>query len=154
VTIGDHKWNYDSGVEQLIRVANIISHPKYTSNSNNYDFAILTLTTDVVIGPTANPACLPKDDTNQFVGETATASGWGTLEYGGIQADILTKVELPVISNLLCSNSYPGTITANMVCAGEKGKDACQGDSGGMKYEFDIHLRILKTNNYFRPIDY
>jgi trypsin len=142
-----------NGNEQYLPVSNINVHPNYNKDTQDNDFAILTLTTDVVIGPTANPACLPKDDTNQFVSETATASGWGYLEYGGIQASILQKVDLPVVSNSDCSTSYSG-ITANMVCAGKKGKDACSGDSGGMKYEFDIHLRILKTNNYFRPIDY
>ncbi|NXB41554.1 TRY2 protein, partial [Eulacestoma nigropectus] len=45
----------------------------------------------------------------------------------------LQCLKAPILSATECSESYPGRITKNMVCAGflEGGKDSCQGDSGG-----------------------
>ncbi|XP_078461925.1 uncharacterized protein LOC144726844 [Lampetra planeri] len=47
--------------------------------------------------------------------------------------DVLMCVQVPVLSDISCRNSYPGDITNNMICLGyqEGGKDSCQGDSGG-----------------------
>ena len=61
----------------------------------------------------------------------AVASGWGTLKSGGQQPDILQKVTVKVLENNKCGHYAPSEITANMMCAGEEGKDSCQGDSGG-----------------------
>ena len=60
-----------------------------------------------------------------------TVTGFGTTREGGSSSDKLMEVEVPVVSNAQCSNSYPGYITFNHICAGKEGKDSCQGDSGG-----------------------
>jgi trypsin len=134
VTIGDHIWEYgDTGVEELIRVSNIAIHPNYLDVPFDNDFAILTLPNDIVIGKTAVPACLPKDNSNQFDGLTATASGWGVVDPDDTaQPTTLRTVDLPVVTNLVCSNAYNGGITDNMVCAGNVTNNMCFGDSGGM----------------------
>ena len=45
----------------------------------------------------------------------------------------LREVQVPIVSNETCKDSYGDIITSNMLCAGypEGGKDACLGDSGG-----------------------
>ena len=58
-------------------------------------------------------------------------SGWGTLKSGGQQPNILQKVTVKVLEKDECGHYAPSAITANMMCAGEEGKDSCQGDSGG-----------------------
>ena len=81
---------------------------------------------------------------SSWVGATAWVYGWGTLSAGGSQPDalqevqvevqlfrcagVLLQVEVPVVSNAECNSvsSYDGAITAQMLCAGEEGKDACQ----------------------------
>uniref|UniRef100_A0A3Q3JK31 trypsin n=3 Tax=cellular organisms TaxID=131567 RepID=A0A3Q3JK31_MONAL len=47
--------------------------------------------------------------------------------------DRLQCVNVPILSDADCNNSYPGMIEFTMFCAGylEGGKDSCQGDSGG-----------------------
>lgn len=62
------------------------------------------------------------------VGEIATVSGWGTTSSGGSTSNTLLAVSVPITT----TSSYPaGDITADMLLAGQTGKDACQGDSGG-----------------------
>ncbi|RXN35919.1 trypsin I-P1-like protein [Labeo rohita] len=49
-------------------------------------------------------------------------------------SDVLQELMIPVVNFSECNNTYGGTITNNMICAGllnEGGKGACQGDSGG-----------------------
>ena len=74
-------------------------------------------------------------------------SGWGAAKQGGVQSPVLTKVQVPIVSNMACGMakgevdiavdgignavvtgevSYEGKITEEMLCAGETGKDACQ----------------------------
>ena len=63
----------------------------------------------------------------------ATVSGWGTLRSGGSLPDQLHAVEVPLVSDASCEQSYGSTRFSGkeMLCAGEEGKDSCQGDSGG-----------------------
>ena len=62
----------------------------------------------------------------------ATVSGWGTLRSGGALPDLLHAVEVPLVSDASCEDSYGNRMSAKeMLCAGEAGKDSCQGDSGG-----------------------
>lgn len=44
---------------------------------------------------------------------------------GGSSPGVLYEVQVPVISNVQCLNSY-SQITDTMVCAGETDKDSCQ----------------------------
>merc|ERR1712037_618482 len=63
-----------------------------------------------------------------------TVSGWGTTSEGGSLARVLQKVDVPVVSDEHCRDSYgQSDITESMICAGldQGGKDSCQGDSGG-----------------------
>merc|ERR1712110_574001 len=67
-------------------------------------------------------------------GHICTVSGWGTTSEGGSLARQLMKVDVPVVSDDDCRDSYgQNDITDSMICAGldAGGKDSCQGDSGG-----------------------
>ena len=67
-------------------------------------------------------------------GTVCTVSGWGTTSEGGSLASELMKVDVPVVSDDNCRDSYgQNDIADSMICAGlpQGGKDSCQGDSGG-----------------------
>ena len=73
-----------------------------------------------------------------FPGSCAVVTGWGGTEARGRAAvrslpDRLRAVDLPIVDNAVCAESYPGAIAEGRVCAGyEQGTmDSCQGDSGG-----------------------
>ena len=111
-------------------------HPQYNRRTVNNDFAIVHLQTPVQIGTRAIPACLPTSrlSGNFLAGKSLTVSGWGDLSSGGYAPDVLHKVDVPGITNAACNEVLKGSITSNMLCAGniaEGGIDSCQGDSGG-----------------------
>ena len=61
------------------------------------------------------------------------AIGWGTLTEGGSIPDRLQEVTVPLVTDAACRAAYllVNYIYETMICAGEAGKDACQGDSFG-----------------------
>ena len=63
--------------------------------------------------------------------------GWGLLSPGGISANILNEVQMPIVDNKKCgerNNDLGVEITENMLCAGYDSNSTvsgCHGDSGG-----------------------
>jgi trypsin len=115
-------------------VAQIIVHPQY--EGNGYDVALLRLATHATQTPTR--IADPSEQALWEPGDISTAIGWGTSFYlVGPSPDMLQEVELPVVSDADCAQSYETSGFAfdpsTEVCAGEPegGKDTCQGDSGG-----------------------
>ena len=124
------------------------------SQTLDNDYAILRLAKPVTFTNKVSPACLPADLSNTFAGVLATVTGWGVLKWNGTQPTVLQEVDVTVTTNTECYNAYGsireviramperkhsflkemlplGTITTNMVCAVDSGKDSCNGDSGG-----------------------
>ena len=116
----------------------MVTHPDYRKGTrHNYDFALVKLATSVDFVQYRNirPICLPEDTSKDFVGEYATVSGWGNVEEGGENSNVLQEVEVKVISDESCKNDYKyrkSAITDQMVCANKEGggQDSCQNDSG------------------------
>ena len=67
---------------------------------------------------------------------SAVVTGWGNLQSGGSSPDRLQAVSVSILSNHECNVYYSDewcmndycSITDSMLCAGEAGKDSCQGD--------------------------
>ena len=128
VLVGEHR--IDDNSFTRIPVSAITDHPNYNSNTLDNDYSILTLSSPVSTSDMVRPACLPAG-TSDYAGRTATVSGWGTTSSGGNQPTVLNDVQVTVQTNAQCNSAYGGSITGNMICAADAGKDSCQGDSGG-----------------------
>lgn len=120
---------------QTIQIANGVWNSANPYSGSNYDFIILKLSSPLSFNSDVQAACLPDASfAPDTTGQTCFVSGWGTtLESGANSLPTqLQWVDVPMITNAQCSNSYSG-ITNAMICAGypEGGKDSCQGDSGG-----------------------
>merc|ERR1719516_866087 len=129
VLVGEHR--IDDNSFTRVSLSKITDHPDYNSNTLDNDYSILTLSSPVEFSTTVAPACLPADNSKDFAGEMATVSGWGRLSSGGNQPTVLNEVDVTVQSNSQCMTAYGNSITSNMICAADAGKDSCQGDSGG-----------------------
>ena len=129
----------------------VVTHPDYQKGTRkNYDFALIKLATSVDFVQYRNirPICLPEDSSKDFVGEYATVSGWGNVEEGGENSNVLQEVEVKVISDESCKNDYSykeSDITDQMVCANKEGggQDSCQNDSGILTFALIYPLTIF-----------
>lgn len=134
--LGAHRKEVKEDATQEFEVIKIVRHPDYNAKGNTEnDMALIKLNREAVMGPGVGLVCLgdnsnhlPLDDLNN----QCLISGWGTLESGGNQPDVLHEVMVPLVSKSVCQGAY-GNLHDSMLCAGFKqgGKDSCQGDSGG-----------------------
>nr|AQS60675.1 serine protease snake-4 [Sogatella furcifera] len=128
---------------QDIDVKRVIMHPRW-KEKRYFDIALLELSWPAHFNANVHPACLAQPD-DQI--SRATASGWGKTKsiVDQAAADRLQKVDINIISNEQCRRIFRHPeltqgIVDEMVCAGEKGRDTCLGDSGGP-------LQFAKNNN-------
>ncbi|CAL4210613.1 unnamed protein product, partial [Meganyctiphanes norvegica] len=148
VGIGDH--NYAQTTENLpdfsepILFKQVVTHPNYNCSTFDSDIAVIELSKSIDLVKHADaihPICLPKDNSKNYEGSTATVSGWGsTVGYNPNEIkdpaypNILQEADVTVKTNTECG------IPDDQLCAGTDegyetgGKDACQGDSGGPLY--------------------
>lgn len=135
VAIGRHKLSVTT-VGETRTVDRAIRHAGYASLNN--DIALLHLTTPASASIPRAKVLSSADIAAVVAGADTVVVGWGrTAESGGIAADALREVTVPIIANDVCK-TYPRyeNVTANMICAGfTTGQyDSCQGDSGGPLY--------------------
>ena len=100
---------------------------------SGYDIAVLSLSSPATAQYTT--ARLPSQELAQQhagVGSYVTVSGWGLTSHQGRPSDVLREVDLPVISNQICSSQIFYVIPNSVICGGgHGGRSACYGDSGG-----------------------
>ncbi|KAH9402019.1 hypothetical protein TYRP_016591 [Tyrophagus putrescentiae] len=121
-----------------VNASRVIAHTGFSYATFADDVALVKLPFKVPYSPFIRPICLPTPTelkTTAF--ERATVAGWGKLRAGGVSAETLQELELPLVDNGLCQTWYKQqgksiAIRPTQICAGlEKGgQDACQGDSG------------------------
>uniref|UniRef100_A0A671LZT1 Trypsin-3-like n=1 Tax=Sinocyclocheilus anshuiensis TaxID=1608454 RepID=A0A671LZT1_9TELE len=117
-----------------IDLTRLITHPSYSTTTQNNDIALLQLSSSVTFTDYIRPVCLAAAGSVFGGGTKSWITGWGKLKFADTQIpNILQEVQIPIVNNSVCNKAYGGIITSNMLCAGldEGGKDSCQGDSGG-----------------------
>jgi secreted trypsin-like serine protease len=117
-----------------IRAAQILVHPNYDANSQDYDMALIKLSSNSSLA-TVQPV-LPSEVALAATGTSAKVIGWGNQSSTTNSYPIdLKEATVPIVAQNTCATNYMnnGGITARMICAGfaKGGIDSCQGDSGG-----------------------
>lgn len=132
IVIGMHDQK-DTKNAEIMKVVKTIVHPSFNGSNLDFDYALMQLEKDSAYQPieiNAQDIKIP----DQGEDMVSTTAGWGTTSEGSYTLpNLLQKVDVPLVSQTACDQSYPGQITDQMICAGLKqgGKDSCQGDSGG-----------------------
>ncbi len=114
---------------ELIDIAQIVTHPRASSVTFDFDYALLRLAQ-----PTNQPTTALYGGNSDLAGSLATTVGWGSTDrFGNFFPSDLMEVNLPVVSNTRCRAVNPDETTDRMLCAGNLAlrRDACFGDSGG-----------------------
>ncbi|CAM4729988.1 unnamed protein product [Leuciscus chuanchicus] len=138
IRVGEHDFSKKEGKESDHGIAEYHIHPRYNAQHSlyNHDIALLKLKGPVKFSDYVLPICLgSKDFTENLLrsAQNSLVSGWGRLQFGGIESKTLQKVELPYVDRTECKSSSTDAISRFMFCAGYSTvhKDSCQGDSGG-----------------------
>ncbi|XP_034467340.1 trypsin-1-like isoform X1 [Hippoglossus hippoglossus] len=131
IVLGDHNRWFMDGNEQIIPATHVIPHPDYNSWLIDNDIMLIKLSKPPTINQYVRPVALPTSCAP--AGTMCTVSGWGVTMSSSVDSNRLQCLDIPILSDEDCDNSYPGMLTEAMFCAGslEGGKDSCQGDSGG-----------------------
>ena len=114
-----------------IRAAQIIVHPNYNANTQEFDMALVKLNSNSSLG-TVQPL-LATNAALAATGKNGRIIGWGDQASGANNFPVdLKEANVPIVAQNTCSAAYTG-ISARMICAGfpQGGIDTCQGDSGG-----------------------
>lgn len=116
------------------------SHESYNPATSDSDISVVRLK----VPSKQTTVQLLDNDEATATGEQSTVIGWGHTQQGGPGSAKLRKVTVPFVDRELCNTNYQAcspncasVITESMLCAGEEGKDSCQGDSGGGLLVYD-----------------
>ena len=106
VSLGEH--DTTDAAADIRTVSRITNHPQYNPDNLLNDISILTLSSPLTFSRAMSPVCLPADPSLSYAGDTATVTGWGRTspDPEGPLADSLQEVELTVLSNEDCRNSF------------------------------------------------
>jgi len=136
LTLGQHNIKQVSGREQVFNISELYTHPLYNTETQDYDLALIKLSSKAHLNDYVRTACLPGQNTSFPTGQKCYITGWGLLSEYGKGPAILQQAQVPLVSRGVCKKAYGAldySISPRMLCAGyEKGGiDACEGDSGG-----------------------
>uniref|UniRef100_A0A8C5E4L7 Peptidase S1 domain-containing protein n=1 Tax=Gouania willdenowi TaxID=441366 RepID=A0A8C5E4L7_GOUWI len=133
-----------ANINEVVReVSQIILHPDYDNTPSNNDIALIQMSSTVTFTDYIRPVCLAAQDSVFEAGLIVWVTGWGTIRTGVSLPfpQTLQEVDVPIVSNAECVGSY-NTLTNNMLCAGQEGKDSCQ---------VSLRAVFVSTINYGGP---
>ncbi|XP_064900098.1 kallikrein-14 [Columba livia] len=132
VRLGGQRRADGGATEQWRRSAKVVTYPRYNTATKDGDLMLVKLLLPVRVTKRVEP--LPLATECPAPGSVCQISGWGSTTSPEVNfPEDLHCAKVTVVPEEQCRRIYPGSITPNMVCAGESRNraDSCQGDSGG-----------------------
>jgi len=137
VRVGEYSFKHEGETrDETFKVASKKVHKGWHEDTHEHDIAILKLDGAATRSASVSPICLPSAS-EQFTDKKAHVIGWGMTSFDGETSSILQEVEVRVWKNIDCGKNYAELgrmVLETMLCAAEKNKDSCQGDSGGTQF--------------------
>lgn len=127
VRLGEYNFDeYNETRARDFRVADIVQHEDFDDLNYTNDIALLRLDRVTTFNSYIWPVCMPSKQ--DWEGQMAVVTGWGTQSFGGPVSKVLMEVSMPVWTHQQCKDSFAQRITSNVLCAGgyEGGRDSCQ----------------------------
>jgi len=115
-----------------ITVSRFAIHANWNTQTIDYDYAVITLNSNIQAG--SNAAIISLATVDPAGGTEGIVSGWGYTTGGGSTIpNILYSAEMSVVDRTECDNAWGSNmaVTERMICAIHPSKTACNGDSGG-----------------------
>ncbi|XP_051508140.1 complement factor D-like [Myxocyprinus asiaticus] len=132
--LGAHSLSTAEDTKQTIDVSAVYNHPDFSLSNYDNDIALLKLETPITESYAAKPLKFQREGgVDPEKGAAVDTAGWGSLNNLGGRPDKLQELSITVLERMLCGRAdyYGWKFTKNMLCAAEKRKDTCDGDSGG-----------------------
>ncbi|XP_060849919.1 venom protease-like [Rhopalosiphum padi] len=147
VRLGDLDLNFyiDDGVIPLdVPIERIIRHKEYNGTILTNNIGLVVLKNYITFTTFIQPICLPLSPAMKNIdieNNLPFIAGWGADVEGETPSGSLKEVRVPIIDmehckwiifkDLKTDVNNKTVMDDRLICAGEKGKDACSGDSGG-----------------------
>ncbi|KAJ8925739.1 hypothetical protein NQ315_009587 [Exocentrus adspersus] len=122
---------------QDLAIEEVIIHPQFNRSIIVNDIGLLRVSEMNMDVENVRPVCLPtSEETRNASFNYCVVTGWGFTDSQGQNADVLQKVDLPVMNLTQCREIYKSEkkvkLSHRQLCAGGRNnKDSCPGDSGG-----------------------
>ncbi|XP_076334873.1 mannan-binding lectin serine protease 1-like isoform X1 [Tachypleus tridentatus] len=142
VKLGEYDQYEEEPEELVLPIYDKISHPNFDPDTFDNDIGLIKLPNIINFNDYIIPICLGNREQHEeyFFNHQelrmGTVSGWGQLNWKGLQPRFLREIRIPVVEDSVCIASTIYRVTSNMFCAGysqetKYRKDSCKGDSGG-----------------------
>ncbi|PIK50611.1 putative trypsin-1-like [Apostichopus japonicus] len=136
--------NYNqSEYYQFRQTTAVYVHPNYRLESSDYDIALMRMSEPFEWDDAGYvyPACVPSGDmVDDFPpGHPSVITGWGAETEGGSQSNDLNEVEVPIVDQTSCNESYSGSISDYMICGWQPRRGERLLSESALK-PFDVYL--------------
>ncbi|XP_018570823.1 brachyurin-like [Anoplophora glabripennis] len=146
VRLGAHAFNTNEATQVRITSTSIRNHANYDQGGfAANDVAIVLLPSAVTLNNNIRTISLAPANSGTFAGSRAFLSGWGrTSDASNAVSAVLRGVNLNIITNAVCAQSYGNNVLASSICTSGAGTvGACNGDSGGPLVVGNVQVGVV-----------
>ncbi|KAJ8976742.1 hypothetical protein NQ317_004294 [Molorchus minor] len=145
VILGAHSVQQSESTQVTATSRAITNHPSYNSANLANDVSLIRLPSSVTLTSAIQIISLAPASSGTFAGSTALLSGWGrTSDASNSISSTLQRVNLGIITNAVCQNTFGSIIIASTICtSGAGGVGACNGDSGGPLVVNNVQVGVV-----------
>jgi len=131
VYAGEYNISTTDPHEKYYHIKRVVLHPGYNWTTLENDVALVITSAPIAYNEHTRPGCLPDASHTYTAGETCYLPGWGSTSQTGNE-EVMNQVDLPILSDTVCANHFPGYLPNTEFCAGyeNQGKDWCADDLG------------------------